>query len=407
MRRILSLLVAITMVMGLLWVPAAAAQPGVKMVLKLDGEIKAGNTVVAEIWCEENPGLSALQFTLAYDRAVLKCTACTPGPVLRSMMNATNPNHDDGAIVVGASATNVAETGLVAKFSFAVLSEGTPAFQVINVQLSAETGERLSYHVSGLEQESGGTAQPEQPAIPQPPVVPETPTIPDAPAEPAIPTTPQEPSGGSAESVQPSEPPVLPDAPAAEPAFTDIKGHWAEDYLTIAKERDLVAGYPDGRCGPDDQVTRAQFVMILWKNAGWPKPAKASDFVDLEAGEYYLDAVAWAQEKGYVAGKGEGRFAPNDPVSREEIAVILRKLPASKGGMEQMFGSMYDEHFIDSDKVSSWSKAAVHWAIFNEVWCGKHSAEMGKELNATDHAARAEVAVMMINYQDKVEGAAR
>jgi len=165
-----------------------------------------------------------------------------------------------------------------------------------------------------------------------------------------------------------------------------------------------VAGYPDGRCGPDDLVTRAQFVMILWKNAGWPKPEKASDFVDLEAGEYYLDAVAWAQEKGYVAGKGEGRFAPNDPVSREEIAVILRKLPDSKPGMELMFSSMYEEHFSDSAKTSSWSKAAVYWAVYNEVWCGKSAFKMGDELKATDHATRAEVAVMMINYQDKVEG---
>ncbi len=203
-------------------------------------------------------------------------------------------------------------------------------------------------------------------------------------------------SGGGGSSVNPVSP--------AAPAFTDIEGHWAQAYLTTAKERGLVAGYPDGRCGPDDLVTRAQFVTILWKNAGWPKPQKQSDFVDLEAGEYYLDAVAWAQEKGYVAGKGEGRFAPNDPVSREEIAVILRKLPGGKAGTEPSFAGRYDSQFTDSDKVSSWGKAAVYWAVYNRVWCDKAAPSIGSNLRATEHASRAEVAVMMIHYQDNVEG---
>ena len=204
-------------------------------------------------------------------------------------------------------------------------------------------------------------------------------------------TIPPIPAGGGSGSVQPES-----------PAFTDIAGHWAQDYLTRAKERGLVAGYPDGRCGPDDLVTRAQFVTILWKNAGWPKPQRQSDFVDLEAGEYYLDAVAWAQEQGYVAGKGAGYFAPNDPVSREEIAVILRKLPGGTATSQPSFDGMYDTRFTDSAKVSSWGRSAVYWAVYNQIWCSRDSVTMGSTLHATEHASRAEVAVMMIHYQDNV-----
>lgn len=410
MRKTVSFLLVFGAIINALAGAAMAVQPQVKLALKLDGTIQAGNTVTAEMWCEEAPGLGALQFTLDYDRTVLKCTSCKVGPVLRGMMNAVNPGHEDGAIVVGASATAVESTGLIASFVFEVLSEGEPDFQIINARFGTETGETLDYTVSGLEQ--GSTEQPESP--PQLPEIPEKPQTPsDAPggsgtSDNTGSTGGSGSSGGgvSVPSQQPdvSEQPTTSETEETKPAFTDIEGHWAEEYLITAKERGLVAGYPDGRCGPDDKVTRAQFVMILWKNAGWPEPAKASDFVDLEAGEYYLDAVAWAQEKGYVVGKGEGRFAPNDPVSREEIAVILRKLPASKGGMEQMFGNMYDDHFTDSEKTSSWGKNAVYWAVYNEVWCGKASIKMGNELKATDHASRAEVAVMMVNYQDKVEG---
>lgn len=404
MRRIVSFLLVLGAMINVLAMSTMAVQPQVKLALKLDGMIQAGNTVTAELWCEEAPGLGSLQFTLDYDRTVLKCTSCKVGPVLRGMMNAVNPGHEDGAIVVGASATAVESTGLVASFVFEVLSEGEPAFRIVNAGFGTETGEALDYAVSGLEQ--GSTEQSDsQPQKPESPEIPQTPSIaPDSSG-----TVDDTGDSGGGVSI-PSQTPDVPEQPAtseteeAKPAFTDIEGHWAEKYLVIAKERGLVAGYPDGRCGPDDQVTRAQFVMILWKNAGWPEPAKASDFVDLEPGEYYLDAVAWAQEKGYVAGKGEGRFAPNDPVSREEIAVILRKLPASKSGMEQMFGSMYDDHFADSEKTSSWGRNAVYWAVYNEVWCGKADIKMGNELKATNHASRAEVAVMVVNYQDKVEG---
>lgn len=405
MKKMLFLLLVIVMAIGIFAVPAAATKPAVKLGLKLDGELKVGNAVVAELWCEENPGVGAIQFTLDYDRAVLKCTGCTAGPVLQGMMNVTNPNHKDGAIVVGASATSVNDTGVLAEFTFEVLSAGDPGFRVVNARFGTETGEVLAYEVSGLEQPREPEA-PEAPEVPDTPEVPETPEVPDTPENPVIPvapSTPQRPGGTVRPSVPTGSVPETED-PVVELAFTDIEGHWAQEYLVIAKERGLVAGYPDGRCGPDDQVTRAQFVMILWKNAGWPEPEKKSDFVDLEPGEYYLDAVAWAQEKGYVAGKGEGRFAPNDPVSREEIAVILRKLPASKGGMEQMFGGMYEDHFTDSEKTSSWGRNAVYWAVYNEVWCGKADIKMGDELKATDHASRAEVAVMMVNYQDKVEG---
>ena len=406
MRRILSFLMALGLMICMIVLPASAAQPELKLTLVLDGELQVGKTVTAELRVEENPGVAGIQFALGYDRTVLKCTDCYVGVVLDGMVKITNPNHADGAFVAAASATPVNNTGVLAEFTFEVLGRGDPMFQLVGTRFVTDENQTIPFvcSISGLEQTGGGegtgSTAAQQPQEPDDP--PEQDELSqDPPAESGSTGS----TGGTAAESQPTTTPEQPEQSGKEePAFTDIEGHWAQDYLTTAKERNLVAGYPDGRCGPNDPVTRAQFVMILYKNAGLPKPVKASDFVDLEPGGYYLDAVAWAQEKGYVAGKGEGRFAPDDPVSREEIAVILRKLPQSNPGMEQMFAGMYDGHFTDSDETSSWAKSAVYWAVYNEIWCGKSGIKMGSELKATQYASRAEVAVMMVNYQDNVEG---
>lgn len=174
LKRMLSLLMTFIMLIGTFVVPVSATQPVVKLVLELDGEIKVGNTIVANILCRENPGIGAAQFTLAYDRDVLKCVGCTAGPVLREMMHVVNPNHSDGAIVVGASATALDATGIMAKVTFEVLAADDPGFQLVNVRFGAETGDLVAYEILGLNQgaDEGESAQPEQSQTPTKPQTP-------------------------------------------------------------------------------------------------------------------------------------------------------------------------------------------------------------------------------------------
>lgn len=90
-----------------------------------------------------------------------------------------------------------------------------------------------------------------------------------------------------------------------------------------AEEKGLISGYPDGRFGVDDPVTRQQVVTILWRWAGSPDAA-GEDYADENAvAAYARTAVDWSRSGGILAGREDGRFAPNDPATRAEVVSAL------------------------------------------------------------------------------------
>ena len=97
-------------------------------------------------------------------------------------------------------------------------------------------------------------------------------------------------------------------------SFEDTKGHWAESYIEEAVGLGFINGYGDGNYGPDDQMTRAQFATILWREAGQPEPAGKATFTDLNPKQtYYHKAVAWAEENGVM--NGVRYFAPTPGIA--------------------------------------------------------------------------------------------
>ena len=84
-------------------------------------------------------------------------------------------------------------------------------------------------------------------------------------------------------------------------------------------------GYDNGLWGPNDQLTRAQVAMVLWRAAGQPW-ADAEDFSDVDYGAWYADCIEWARQTGVIAGYGDTNlFGPDDPVTREQLAVMLAR----------------------------------------------------------------------------------
>lgn len=92
--------------------------------------------------------------------------------------------------------------------------------------------------------------------------------------------------------------------------------------MAYACRRGLMDGYGDGRFGPEDVLTRAQFCQIVYNLEGRPA-AGGSPFTDVAEGAWYCGAVAWAAGEGIVDGYGNGRFGPEDPITREQLAAIL------------------------------------------------------------------------------------
>lgn len=180
-------------------------------------------------------------------------------------------------------------------------------------------------------------------------------------------------------------------------AFTDISGHWAESFISDAYQRQLVKGY-NGLYRPDDSMSRAEMVTILWRAMGGPAPAGPSTFTDLTQ-DWYKDAVAWAEENKVVNGVAPGKFGPDGNVTREQLAAILFRLSGGVSGMEQLFN--YDAFFDDSGEIAEYAKRAIYWCYFNYVYCGTESVEVGSKLSPKADATRGQIAVMMISYLDR------
>jgi hypothetical protein len=181
--------------------------------------------------------------------------------------------------------------------------------------------------------------------------------------------------------------------------FSDVSGHWAEDYIMQAAQLGLVEGY-DGKYRPDNSMTRAEFVTILWRSKGSPSPTKSSSFTDLTQ-DWYLDAVAWAEEQGVVNGVGGGKFDPTGPITRQQLVTTLYRLAGKPVGMEVMLTSIYDSQYPDSDQIGSWAKSALYWSIYHDIYCGEASVSVGESLTPTNDADRAQIAVMMVRYLDQ------
>lgn len=182
-------------------------------------------------------------------------------------------------------------------------------------------------------------------------------------------------------------------------SFTDVSGHWAETFIAQASERALVEGY-NGLYRPNDSMSRAELVTILWRAVGQPEPQGKASFTDLSQ-DWYMKPVAWAEENKVVNGVGEGKFDPDGKVTREQLATVLMRLSGESSGMEMMFTSIYDWQYPDSGEISSFAKTAIYWSIYNSIYCGEASTNVGATLEPKADATRAQIAVMIIRYLDR------
>ncbi len=185
--------------------------------------------------------------------------------------------------------------------------------------------------------------------------------------------------------------------PAAVKRFSDVaSGAWYAEYITYVTENALMNGYDDGRFGPNDQTTRAQIVTVLYRLEGEPATRSSNSFSDVSAGgQYYSSAVAWAAINNIVNGYEDGRFGPNDNVTREQIAAILYRYATYKGYDTENAGSI--ANFSDAAKVSSWANTAISWAVGEGLMNGDNGA-----LRPQGNATRAEIAALLMRFAENI-----
>ena len=144
-------------------------------------------------------------------------------------------------------------------------------------------------------------------------------------------------------------------ASAAE--FTDVPA--GSDYAEAvqwASDNGYIYGYGDGRFGVNDNVTRAQLATIFHRAAGTPAASGTSRFSDAEAGAYYINALSWAETAGLIAGYPDGRFGVGDPVTRQQVATILWRWAGSPAASA---GNYSDENAISAyaQTAVDWSRS--------------------------------------------------
>lgn len=134
-----------------------------------------------------------------------------------------------------------------------------------------------------------------------------------------------------------------------------------------ALDHGLMKGYSDGsnRFGPDDSITRAMAVTVLWRMAGEPA-CEAADFDDADYSEesWYKDAVRWARASEVVKGyEGTNFFGPNDPVTREQLAVMVARFASTVSHIDTSSTGAALAAKPDAASVSDWARDAVAWSV--------------------------------------------
>jgi len=179
--------------------------------------------------------------------------------------------------------------------------------------------------------------------------------------------------------------------PAADLIDVPAYGNWAHEGIDYCVKQKLMEGTGGKYFRPDDAVTRAQLVTILYRAAGSPTVKSKGTFRDVSSGAWYAAAVEWAASKGIVNGVGDGRFAPDQSITREQIAVILYRYQ----GEPKVSGNL--SSFPDKGKVSSFAANAMIWATKNGFITGISSGG-GTILAPQDHATRAQLASIIARF---------
>lgn len=178
--------------------------------------------------------------------------------------------------------------------------------------------------------------------------------------------------------------------------FSDVTesntGKWSANSIDFMSANELVTGTAAKTFSPNQTMTRAMLVTILYRVADKPSVKNVSNpFTDVKAGTYYYDAVLWAYKNNIVTGTSNTTFNPNGAVTREQIAAILYRYAGSPRVNAPLKG------YSDQNKVSTYATTAMEWAVKNGIITGKSATT----LDPTGKGTRAEVAVMLHRYLTK------
>ena len=185
---------------------------------------------------------------------------------------------------------------------------------------------------------------------------------------------------------------------AAGSGFEDVpENSWYASAVEYVNEKGYMTGVGNDKFAPDAEVTRAMFVTVLSRLAMVQTDGLTSDFADVAAGRWYTGAIAWAAENGIVNGVGNGRFAPTKAISRQDLCTILYRFVNTMG---YQLTAAQDVSFTDASSVSAYAADAVRFAASVGLVAGYSDGSF----HPTDTATRAQTAVIVMRLAQLLDG---
>lgn len=184
-------------------------------------------------------------------------------------------------------------------------------------------------------------------------------------------------------------------SPAKE--FDDVDlTQWYLPGVDYMLDNGLMIGVGGGSFNPAGLLTRGEFVTVLYRTAKEPSVSGLENpFTDVQAGSFYADAVLWAAANGVVKGVSETEFAPDAPITREQLATILFRYEKAQAPQTDALAA-----FPDANAVSAYAKDAMNWAVAEGILNGTREGSV-VYLDPTGNATRAQMANLLMRYLEK------
>jgi len=176
------------------------------------------------------------------------------------------------------------------------------------------------------------------------------------------------------------------------PRFADTRGHWAEESILFCVDSGLFQGTGERQFSPEQPMTRAMLVTVLWRMAGKPAADGADIFSDVADSAYYAEAIRWASKNGITQGYEDGSFGVNDNVTRQQLALFLRRFAANEKLDVSAAADL--SGYGDASAVADWAAEALAWANAEGLVTGS----TGDLLLPGNDATRAQVAVILKRF---------
>lgn len=186
--------------------------------------------------------------------------------------------------------------------------------------------------------------------------------------------------------------------PTNAPVFRDTEKHWAKDNIDKISKLGIMKGVSDSEFAPDEKLTRSMFVTILYRLEKEPESG-SSKFVDTAVGSWYASAVAWASKNGVVSGIDDTHFAPDENITREQMAAIILRYASYKGYDVSVGENTNILSYTDSDAISEYAVSAIQYVVGLGLMTGRSESE----INPKDTATRAETAAVIIRMIEKLK----